>query len=1616
MKQLINQLTLTRRHRLLSLLFALLLLPIGAGAQTLYGLWIGSIQVTSENADAIHEVNTDSIEVSGDGSVTFDASTSTLTLTNAHLHHGIISELDNLIIRFSGTNLVNTDSQESWLSTQQAAQDNAISTTVDNAILTFEKDGEGSIQLYGKTTVYYSVISGFASVNYGNGDGQCYLHTSIPSKYDTTNKKQVELEGGAQITNATISSVVSYPLWIGNGSYLQVTEDNKDDLADGEDIKGDVSFIPENNMLKMTNATINEKVFSGLGNFTIDVEGNNIIETGDTGSVVHSINAGTLTITKTGDKASLKMESDEYGEHMPVIQGFTALDYTGFNLDTYTSAEYGEYTLYEYDNDVVKIYGLYNPDDEEATNKGIISATFTTAETLFPLWVAGMRVTSDNAENILGDDFATIVYDGATNTLTLRGCQYFHPTNSFITVGSSNEILTVHLIGYNQIGYDADYLFSAVNACTVNITTDATVPGKLSYFGDNDNMTDGNVTFDFGNSGLDCVKGTIEAVDGTDQISYFGMGQFYDDDTSGDEDYPAYCYTSQYIWYFTDATRINDNPELPPMVSSREADEGFVSRMRSSGSDAIKSLTFQCVPFYDEIPINVSLMSLDGETTYATGTLTNGSVTLELNSQVTYDDVCLTFTSDQLFQFVPMAVKTILAESYGLVVGRETVTEFNRTDVLGDDGSVSYDVETNTLTLNNAVIASEMESAGIDYEGEEDLTIMLIGTNKVQGSGCEGIRYYGEGKLVFVTNESAPGKLFNTGSEPLLGYDSNVEYQNGLGLCYTAEGEMIGVFETYPLWVTGIQVTSANKENILGGGTVRFSPTTNTLSLYGANIVMERWDSTTVVRSALANLTVELHGHNIMNFNRGFISQIGETDIPLTFTTDANAKEPGQLSWETFDYEDEDDAVFSQGFTISCESPLRDFSICETEHLISVDQKITYAIKVGDIDVTSANCTDILGDLGTVKYVDEDKALVLDNANLNNVSVTSSLEEGLTIYLLGDNYINEDENLISSTVDDVPLTFITSSTKPGRLTLNKNEDEGEWISGFAAPTVPEDYATTTDGNRMTIEHPVPITPIVQETENGETPKTEEPTEEFGWETWNEDPDTYLSIVVNNVLYTLKPSDYNEGNWRDPKDPAGVNLTVVPTDMDAVLTLTPGSDSYVNAFKGITIEVPEGNGEIIVKGEIGPNAKLAVKIGDDDPVFFPNDEYPAIGQLETINIPYSCSQNTYVRIYLAMSNPSVTNISRSGGPIRERVITGHVKVTSVGAAASSVVSNSAYSPQTNTITNSVVAYGLPSSATAYDNRGVVLSTVEVESSAAASRGIRRVKETRKITELGNAIFDDLDKGNILYIDLKGTEIHDLTVNRSGGVMDGFGENTLIYLPEGNDDGGEDNVVIDETCARLSLTDEMDFRAPHDFDAVEASVNRIFVPGQNSTLFLPFGLTSAQAASFGKFHQFKEISGSNAVFYEAETGDIAANTPYIVVPEAAELQVENVSVKGLEDFSAISGNLVGTYEKITWADDQEDIYGFAAIADGNVSAGQFVRVNAGAWISPFRAYLQVASSSRRLALVIGDKTTTAIVDNAVKKAEDDWHTIDGRRLNGIPTQEGMYINNGKIVIVR
>lgn len=797
----------------------------------------------------------------------------------------------------------------------------------------------------------------------------------------------------------------------------------------------------------------------------------------------------------------------------------------------------------------------------------------------------------------------------------------------------------------------------------------------------------------------------------------------------------------------------------------------------------------------------------------------------------------------------------------------------------------------------------------------------------------------------------------------------------------------------YPLWVKDIQVNDFNKANILadGNGTVRYNPSTNTLTLYAAKIDMT--DETPVVRSALPDgLTVDLRGITTMTFKYGFVSEVA--DAPLVFTP--NMVNPGQLSWELAV-----GGAFSQGFVVSYQSPLE---LQSSGNLISVTPVTNYPLKIGDKQVTSVNCMDVLGD-GTVRF-DTFKTLILNGATLT-APITSGLDQ-LNIYLQGASTLSCNGDLLTSTVADAKLSFETAPNTPGKLVLTKTT--GDWFKGFKTEV---DYltnlTTTEEGNVKTILDKAAISPINSEENPTNNVSIEDPTPA--------ETEEYINITINDVLYTLPVSAFTyESATAD--EPGGVVLNSEGAPDDSFSEMDPGSPEFAEAFTGLTFRLSAGTGNVEVEATINADSHLAVKIGSNTPVLLPNEDDPTVEEMHKYFVPYSVSVPTYVYVYLQQAGASE---ARSDGPHRGKVLHGHVKVTSVGASSESIVSENSYSEQTNTIVdNKVKLYSLPESAITGDGNGVVLSTIEIEDNGTAeSRDLHRAAATqqKKITELAPTVFDQLDKSQILYVDLSGTDVTDFTVNRITGIMSGFANNTLIYLPQGNDDGGEENVVVNDSCRSLSLYDDWSFRSHRDFVAANAVLNSDFVAGQASTLMLPFTLSQASAEALGHFFTLKEIAGEDVILQPQDEGDIMANTPYVFLSKAdGKVTASDVKVVLLETFTVAQGQLVGTYQPLAWTADQTDVYTAAPFVD-DYAVGQFVRAEAGSSLGSFHAYLKASGLSSPLyTYVDGHVSGIESMYNECTMNNVRCYDLQGRNLQRSQLKKGLYILNGKKLIVK
>ncbi|MBO7045628.1 MAG: hypothetical protein J6W38_04660, partial [Prevotella sp.] len=230
--------------------------------------------------------------------------------------------------------------------------------------------------------------------------------------------------------------------------------------------------------------------------------------------------------------------------------------------------------------------------------------------------------------------------------------------------------------------------------------------------------------------------------------------------------------------------------------------------------------------------------------------------------------------------------------------------------------------------------------------------------------------------------------------------------------------------------------------------------------------------------------------------------------------------------------------------------------------------------------------------------------------------------------------------------------------------------------------------------------------------------------------------------------------------------------------------------------------------------------------------------------------------------------------------------------------------------------------------------------------------------------------------------------------------------------------------------------------------QVNFTRSFANGVASTICLPFPMTGLAENTVYEMTSMDK-TGEDWVATMTNVTSTDAGKPYLVKTQADGAVQFSGTVPN--DFDGTAGTssatyngdgswtFRGTYTTLTYGTNLTGaVYGFAGAAYGlnSVKAGDFVKAETGAYVSPFRCYLtyNAPSSARGMTrgadielpsriivrLVDSNGQTTAIGSMDTKTGEvvfgDAWYSLDGRRIQGQPTKKGMYINNGHKIIIK
>ena len=220
----------------------------------------------------------------------------------------------------------------------------------------------------------------------------------------------------------------------------------------------------------------------------------------------------------------------------------------------------------------------------------------------------------------------------------------------------------------------------------------------------------------------------------------------------------------------------------------------------------------------------------------------------------------------------------------------------------------------------------------------------------------------------------------------------------------------------------------------------------------------------------------------------------------------------------------------------------------------------------------------------------------------------------------------------------------------------------------------------------------------------------------------------------------------------------------------------------------------------------------------------------------------------------------------------------------------------------------------------------------------------------------------------------------------------------------------------------------------FATVTLQGRTLWKDGDWNTLCLPFNVTIANSPLAGAdARALSSASLENEVLtlnFTEENGvtELVAGTPYLIKWAKANDYVDDnahnivnpvfssvVINSTTHDFTSTDDKVSfkGTYSPIVWDTENKSIL---FVGENNT----LYYPKSGAFVNACRAYFDLGSASAREFVMNfdGENEVTSLPQPLQKEGSqaDAWYTLDGRKLNGKPTMKGLYIHNGKKVIIK
>ena len=162
---------------------------------------------------------------------------------------------------------------------------------------------------------------------------------------------------------------------------------------------------------------------------------------------------------------------------------------------------------------------------------------------------------------------------------------------------------------------------------------------------------------------------------------------------------------------------------------------------------------------------------------------------------------------------------------------------------------------------------------------------------------------------------------------------------------------------------------------------------------------------------------------------------------------------------------------------------------------------------------------------------------------------------------------------------------------------------------------------------------------------------------------------------------------------------------------------------------------------------------------------------------------------------------------------------------------------------------------------------------------------------------------------------------------------------------------------------------------------------------------------------ELYTIESVSGDQAVLSDRSDA-MPSNTPMLVYNKSNETKVILLIPCNEPDLAiTVAPEFQGTLTGTTIAASTEGQTNYA------FNGKAFVFVKNAIEVGPNKAWLSVNTGvpSARITLVFDEATGVGSIENG-KLTIDNWYDLNGRKLQGMPTKKGVYILNGKKVVVK